>query len=189
MSPEALFVLLGAIASVAAVVMAYAAYRYSKLKDRGEDDLAKIRAMIELQLAPVNAALSKGDTRMAVLETKVDLMWVNLQKDMARIIHSPDPRRAHVDNLMNKIIDEQPFTPAEEDEMRDILKQIMMWEPGQDIGFPVNPGEQVVAAFLLRSLDYAPIRGRKLCGESSAGLAVSKDTRMTSRCRETLIPR
>lgn len=72
-----------------------------------------------------------------------------------------DPKRARVTALMNKIVNEQSFSPEEEIEMREVLKKIVTYKTGDDIGFPVKPGEQVVAAFLLRSLDVVPVRGRE----------------------------
>lgn len=159
MSPEALFVLLGAIASVAAVAMAYVAFRYSAKKDKNLDGVAAIQDMIEKQMSPIGVALGKADTRMAVLETKVDMLWVNLQKDMAKGIHSPDPRRAHIDYLMDKIIQEEPMSQAEIDETKRILHTMIEYEAGHspDPGFPIKDGDQVFAAFLLRSFDVVPI--------------------------------
>lgn len=154
MTPGDMFVLLGAIASIAAVLVSVYAIRQSSRKDTNIDAAKAVADAITLALAPLAE-------RTSVVETKVDLMWINLQKNMAKIIHSPDPARAHVDALMDKIIHDQPMTAHEENETRDILNSILHYEPGQDIGFPVRDGEQTAAAWLLMSLDYVPIRSTK----------------------------
>lgn len=159
MGPEALFVLLGAIASVAAVVVAYAAFRYSARKDRNQADTDAIRVMIDQALAPLKDTLAKSSERTSILETQMDIVMIGVKKDMAKVIHSPDPRRAHIDYLMDKIVNDEPMSADEESETRRVLKVIMMYEPGHspDPGFPVKDGEQAAAAWLLRTLDYVPI--------------------------------
>jgi hypothetical protein len=161
MSPEALFVLIGALASAVAVIVSVIAYRYTASRDVRKDDAETIKLVINQSLAPVMDKIHDSGEKIAVLETKMDMLWAQLQKDMARIMHSPEPSRAHIDALMDKIIDNVPLTSDEELELRSILHDIMLYEPGHspDLGFPVKNGEQILAAFLLRSLDYVPIRG------------------------------
>jgi hypothetical protein len=163
MSPGDVGVLLGALGSVGALLIAYLAYRQSNKKDKQQIDADSIKTAITIALTPLQDSLNSAGTRTAVLETKVDMLWSNLQKDMAKLLHSPDPRRAHIDYLMDKIIHDQSLTPHEENDLREILKTIMNYEPGHspDPGFPIRDGEQTQAAFLLRSLDYVPIRGSK----------------------------
>lgn len=163
MTPGDIGVILGALASVGALLVAYLAYRQSTKKDKQQLDADAIKNAIASALAPLNEQGARADTRMAVLETKVDLMWANLQKNMAKIIHSPDPRRARVDFLMDKLIHDIPMSPDEENETRNYLNTIMHYEPGQspEPSFPVRDGEQTAAAWLLMSLDYIPIRSTK----------------------------
>lgn len=163
MSPGDIGVILGAIAAVGALLVSYLAYRQSTVKDKQQVDADSIKTAITIALTPVQESLARVDTRSAVLETKVDMLWANLQKDMARILHSPDPRRRHVDFLMDKLINDVPLSSDEENELREILDKIKHYEPDHPSGldFPVRDGEQVVAAFLLRSLDYVPTKRSK----------------------------
>jgi len=93
--------------------------------------------------------------RMAVMQTKIDVYWKtveNLAMDAAKIIHSPDPRRRHIDELL-EAYREHCITPAQRTELRKLLEQIVDWEPGQDLGFPIHAGEQFAAAFVLSTMD------------------------------------
>lgn len=156
-----------AVGGLLAVLVGWLTWRESHRATVESHDMAKIKSIVDTALAesldPLKIEQGENKTRVAVLETQVNLLWGNLQKDMARILHSPDPRRSHVDHLMDKLIDDVPLSGGEETELRGILDKIMHYEPGisPDLGFPVHPGEQVVAAFLLRSLDYVPIKGSK----------------------------
>lgn len=159
MDPEALFVLLGSLGGLMTVMVTWLGFRYTKSRDKQADDVDAFKVMIDAALQPVKDTLGKADTKMAVLETKVDMLWVNLQKDMAKGIHSPDPARAHIDYLMDKIIQEEPMTQDEIDETKRILHTMINYEAGHspDPGFPIKDGDQVFAAFLLRSFDVVPI--------------------------------
>lgn len=69
MGLEVFGVVLGGIASFATLILSYVIYRVSSTKDQSDSD--------------------KSDaTRLAVLETKVDLLWAGLQKDMAKGIRN-----------------------------------------------------------------------------------------------------
>lgn len=168
MDTATILTLVIAIGGILAALVGWLTWRESHRTNLDASDAAKIKSIVDTALVealePVKEEQGENKTRVAVLETQVDLLWKNLQKDMAKLLHSPDPRRAHVDYLMDKLIDDVPLTPQEENELRDILKQIMHYEVGisPDLGFPVHPGEQMQAAFLLRSLDYVPIRSRRV---------------------------
>jgi len=95
-------------------------------------------------------------TEHAQMETKMDFLWgtqKQLAMDAAKILHQPDPRRSHIDQLLEDFMDDT-LTIERERELRRYLMQIRNWEPGQDIGFPVHPGEQTAAAILLRTMGH-----------------------------------
>lgn len=100
--------------------------------------------------------------RVAVIGTKVDVYWKtveNLAMDAAKIIHSPDPRRAHIDALLDSFMD-GTISSKDADELRGILVFLRDWEPGKPSAFPVYQGEQIAAAILLRTMDQALSRKR-----------------------------
>jgi hypothetical protein len=104
--------------------------------------------------AAITRALQPVFTHMASLDTRTEMM-LDQQKalalDVARLLHHPIPERAELDALLDAVMDDT-LTEEEEIKLRKFLVLIKGWEPGQDIGFPVYDGEQVLAAILLRSL-------------------------------------
>lgn len=91
--------------------------------------------------------------RLAVLETKTEVFWRSVAMDAAKIIHSPDPRRKNIDELLDAFMNGR-LTPEQEAELRNILEVMRDYEPGvTSLTFPVYPGEQIAAAILLRTLD------------------------------------
>jgi hypothetical protein len=108
-----------------------------------------------------SAGLGLVAARVAVLETKIDVFWRSVAMDAAKIIHSPDPRRAHIDALLESFMDGQ-MTSLQENELRGILAVMRDYEPsGSELTFPVYPGEQIAAAILLRTMDHAVPKGRR----------------------------
>lgn len=156
--------------------MAYLGWRAS----RGERHLDQIRELINACINPlvnrislleqhnidtiqrnsdatdiaIGKAIQPIESRMAILETKVDVFWKQIAMDAAKILHQPDPRRARVDALLEAFM-EDALSPQEELELRKILLKIRNWEPGQELEFPISDGEQAVAALLLRTMNYA----------------------------------
>lgn len=98
--------------------------------------------------------------RLAVMETKIEVFWRSVAMDAAKIIHSPDPRRAHIDELLDAFMGGS-LTTEQAAELRKILVFLRDWEPGKPANFPVYPGEQVAAAILLRTMDHALASGSK----------------------------
>jgi hypothetical protein len=113
-----------------------------------------IKNIISDKLEPIQKTLSQ-------LEIKIDVFWTNFSRDAAMILHQPDPDRHHIDVLLESYID-GTITDDEKKELKKFLYIIRNWEPGQDVGFPVHPGEQVAAAVLLRTMDYVIDATRKL---------------------------
>lgn len=106
-----------------------------------------IQAIVAREIQPL-----REDIR--ALNTKVEVFWRNVGLDLAKVLHQPDPARAHVDALLEAFM-KGTLTPAQRTELRRLLIRIRNWEPGQDLGFPVHPGEQTAAAILLRVMDHA----------------------------------
>ncbi len=122
-------------------------------KDSREREHEILRGMLAETLSPVGA-------RLATLETKIDVYWRSVSMDSARILHQPDPKRRQVDLLLEAFMDGS-ITDDQRLELRKYLYLIRNWEPEQDPGFPVHPGEQVAAAILLRTMDYVIEQSRK----------------------------
>ena len=98
--------------------------------------------------------------RQAIMETKIEVFWRSVAMDAAKIIHSPDPRRAHIDELLDAFMGGS-LTGVQASELREILVFLRDWEPGKPSDFPVYQGEQVAAAILLRTMDHALSSGSK----------------------------
>jgi hypothetical protein len=97
--------------------------------------------------------------RVAILDTKVEVFWKNVAMDAAKIIHSPDPRRAHVDALIedfqHAVRTGTRLSPARDAELRRVLQVFMDWEPGKPSEFPIRDGEQALAAILYHTMEPA----------------------------------
>jgi hypothetical protein len=93
-------------------------------------------------------------SKVAVLDTKMEVFWKNVALDAARILHSPHPERAHVDALLEALMDGTITAKGRED-LRQVLRYMRDYHPGDPSEFPIYPGEQVAAVILLRSMEYA----------------------------------
>lgn len=123
---------------------------------------------VSARLDNVDAALSKiADRfgpildRLAVIETKIDVYWRNVAMNAAQILHSPHPDRAHVDALLEAFqadtLDEKGHA-----ELMGILKRVAEYEPGgEELGFPIHPGEQFAAVAIL-SIEEARRAGERV---------------------------
>lgn len=124
--------------------------RVSALEQQGAASAQHLQDMIKMT---VTTALQPLEGRVTVLETKIDLFWKQVAMDVAKILHQPDPRRSEVDHLLELFM-EDALSPDEELQLRKYLVTIRDWEEGKDVGFPVWPGEQISAAFLLRLMSH-----------------------------------
>lgn len=118
---------------------------------------ATMKSVMSEALEPVHHQLS-------VLNTKIEPLWlalINNGINQIDVLHQPDPRRAHVDALLEKLraefTDGELMTQPELQELRGYLLKIQSWEPGQDVGFPVLPGEGSSAGQLLSIMDLPRI--------------------------------
>jgi hypothetical protein len=93
---------------------------------------------------------------IAVLKNQMTIfqdMWKQLAFEMAKVLHQPDPLRAHIDQLLEALM-EDTLSNEEELELRKYLVDIRNWEPGTDLGYPVRDGEQTAAAILLKTMPH-----------------------------------
>jgi hypothetical protein len=90
--------------------------------------------------------------RITVLETKMEVFWKNVALDVARVLHSPNPERAHVDELLEAFMEDN-LSPAERHDLRRLLVEIRDYHHGDPSDFPIYPGDQVAAAILLQTMD------------------------------------
>lgn len=60
--------------------------------------------------------------RITALETKIEVFWKNVSYDAARVLHSPDPAHARMDELIERYLDGM-LTAEEVLELKQRLKQ------------------------------------------------------------------
>ncbi len=98
-------------------------------------------------------ALAGLSDRITVLETKMEIFWRNVGVELARVLHSPNPARAHVDELLEAWM-ENKITPDQREELRRLLEYIRDYHPGDKSDFPVYAGDHVAAAILLQTMSF-----------------------------------
>lgn len=91
--------------------------------------------------------------RITVLETKMEIFWRNVGVELARVLHSPNPARAHVDELLEAWMDNH-ITADQRDELKTLLEYIRDYHPGDESDFPIFGGDQVAAAILLQTMSF-----------------------------------
>ena len=116
------------------------------------DRLNRIEDLVTANSSDLRAAVETL-TKMGV---KVDMYWSTLESfamNAAKGLHQPDPRRARVDYLLEAFM-EGTLTDRERLDLKKILVQIRNYEPGgQELSFPVYPGEHTLATILLSTID------------------------------------
>jgi hypothetical protein len=119
---------------------------------------------VVIQVA-ISEAMTPVRDQLAILNTKVEPLWtalINMGINQTNVLHQPDPRRAHIDQLLEELQAELQgghiMTAEHFLELQHILTQIKGWEPGQDLGFPVLPAEPTSAAILLAIMGLSRVR-------------------------------
>jgi len=159
------------VAAIASVVLALIAFTYSRKKDSNQEADKKVREVIRAELIQplerireVREEVSRLDERgtkglgatldrIAVLEAKVDVFWREVGMGVARALHSPDPGRARVDALLEAFYEER-ITAPQRAELKQALQQMTGHGGEAGAGFPVHPGDKVLAAILLPLVDH-----------------------------------
>ena len=179
------WIAISSVAGVLAAFIAYLAYRETHRDRINQREVDRIKQIVHMETEAIASRQLEISTRLdtiitrqnqlaadmhdqnirigtildrlAVLATKTEVFWRSVAMDVAKIIHSPDPSRAHLDRLLDAFMN-GVLTPDQEHELRSVLVQIRDYEqgtPAENIGFPVYPGEQVAAAILLRTMEHA----------------------------------
>ena len=121
------------------------------MTDTAQITLSAISVLVALAtLVYAATRAGHGDTlklehRLTALETKVDVFWSRLAVDAAAILHSPDPRHARTDLLLEKLIDDR-LTDRELAELATHLRHAVSDKTRL-------PGERLSAATILRALE------------------------------------
>jgi hypothetical protein len=105
-------------------------------------DVAKIRERLEVAV-----------DRTTVLETKMEVFWRNVSLDVAKVLHSPNPARQHLDLLLEDLMNGGLDDARDRAELRGLLRTIRDYHHGDPSDFPIYPGDQVAAAILLHTMD------------------------------------
>src|ERR1700722_309205 len=112
--------------------------------------------LAETVKAAMHETLGPVRDQLAVLNTKIEPLWtalINMGINQTNVLHQPDPRRAEVDGLMEKLQEElrggHLMSAKDFARTRHFLELIKTYEPGQELGFPVLPAEPTSAAILL----------------------------------------
>jgi len=117
---------------------------------------------------------------MAQMGVKVDMYWHTLEAlamNSAKGLHQPDPRRSHIDALLEAFM-EGTLTPAERIELKKVLVKIRNYEPGTvQLDFPIHPGEQTYAAILLSTMDLVDPRKIAAMGHAAHRSAAHKENK------------
>lgn len=119
-------------------------------QNRGRHKVGKIKEIIDLSL---KTALAPVTERLSVVETKIDVYWRSVALGQANVLHQPDPRRRHIDVLLEAFSD-GTITTEQGKQLKGYLRTISEWEPGQKAAFPIHPGEPGSAAMLLSHLEH-----------------------------------
>jgi hypothetical protein len=101
----------------------------------------------------VTEAIAPIDTRLCVIETKMELFWQRIAIDMAKTLHHPEPSRVQVDALLDNFMAGH-LNDEDSEELRGYLEVIRDWEPGHPAPFTIFQGEQVAAAILLHTMEH-----------------------------------
>lgn len=115
--------------------------------------LAASITQISQDLAVVRERQEKIFDRTTVLETKMEVFWKNVALDVAKVLHSPNPAREHLDVLLEDLIAGRLAVGTRRDELRRVLRYIRDYHYGDPSDFPIYPGDQVAAAILLQTMD------------------------------------
>lgn len=103
-------------------------------------------------------------TRMAVVESKVDVFWKDVSYGSAKSLHHPEPTRQRLDELLDAFM-QGILTEESEEELRGYLQVIRDWHAGDQAPFMIYPGEQVAAAILLSTMGHVLDSARRSNGK------------------------
>lgn len=115
-----------------------------------EDRRKQLSALVKHAVADGVQPLSE---RLTIVETKLQMFLGGVSFDMAKIIHQPHPERVHIDDLIDAFLAGR-LTVEQKAELTRILESIRDHQHGEELSFPVLPGEQAAASLLLHTLEH-----------------------------------
>jgi hypothetical protein len=83
--------------------------------------------------------------RIATIETKIEVFWRTVCVDAARILHSPDPRLARRDELIEKFLAET-MSRTELSEFIEMLQHVID-------DHDAAPGDRLAASIIFRGIE------------------------------------
>jgi hypothetical protein len=126
----------GDVIALVACIATVASVFLTRSKDRGDARRAQA------------AAAAEQERRIAILETKMSVLWNGVSADLAAILHHPLPQYAERDRLLERFLDGD-ITPEELDRLRELLREAV----GDIHTQTPTSGERVAASILLRMLE------------------------------------
>lgn len=172
MSGGTLSVVLGIAGALLGGIGTFAAYLYTRRRDARTDLAAQAKAQTEAQAATdaarslaqaaagsaesvrtevrgLRSEVTAQDSRISILESKMEVFWRNVAFDVSKILHSPHEGWEDLDALLEKF-QAREISPPEmaslETQLRDMVEG--RWEPAA-----VTRADQVAASLLLRAIE------------------------------------
>lgn len=176
MNGAALALVLSVAGAFLGGVGTFLGYLYARSRNARDDVKAETRAQAEAKaerevthalaqsahdLATSARAETRGlrsemtaqDSRVSILESKMEVFWRNVAFDVSKILHSPHPGWENLDALLEKFRDEA-ITATEmadlETQLRDMVEG--RWTPAE-----VTRADQVAASLLLRAIEQTRV--------------------------------
>lgn len=101
----------------------------------------------------LRSEVTAQESRVSILESKMEVFWRNVAFDVSKILHSPHPGWENLDALLEKF-QGRDITAAEmadlETQLRDMVEG--RWEPAE-----VTRADQVAASLLLRAIEQTRV--------------------------------
>jgi hypothetical protein len=101
----------------------------------------------------IRSEVAAQDSRVAILESKMDVFWRNVAFDVSKILHSPHPGWENLDALLEKF-QNHDLTAAE---MADLETQLRDMVEGRWESAEVTRADQVAASLLLRAIEQTRV--------------------------------
>lgn len=109
---------------------------------------AQLRAAGRTEARARELERQEADARITRIETKVDLLWEGVKRDLAAILHHPLPEYAERDRLI------ELFLSGEINEKQLVrFRELLRATVGDIHTVNDNPGERVAASMLLRLIE------------------------------------
>jgi hypothetical protein len=101
----------------------------------------------------LRSEVTAQDSRVSILESKMEVFWRNVAFDVSKILHSPHPGWEGLDTLLEKFRD-QTIASSEMAALEDHLRALVdgQWAPSE-----VSRADQVAASLLLRAIEQTRV--------------------------------